>query len=334
MVKKNVEELIERLVRDPPARRKVTRESLWWFLHIFLGHYLKYQIAPFQEEMIHIAENERYERVAVMAFRGSGKSTILNLAYPLWAILGRQKKKYVVIISNSQEQARNHFANIKRELESNDLLKHDLGPFRQEETPWGAYSLELQHHGAKIMSVSRGQSIRGIRNGEYRPDLVILDDIEDTNPESGVERENLYAWYMNEVVPLGAKGTRYIVLGNLTHEESLIMRLRQDIQEKKGKRGVFRAYPFLDEIGKSLWPHKFCTEPSIEEVRQSVYKETWQREYLLRIVPEMTIILDDEDGEWKNSDLPSRQRALVTGMKKYRVQAPYIQHCAIIRGRK
>ena len=204
MAKKQVEELLVRLLRDPPARREVTKESLWWFLHVFLGHYLEHKLAPFQEEMIHIAEEERYALVAIMAFRGSGKSTILNLGYPIWSVLGRQQKKCVITISNSQEQARNHFSNIKRELESNDLLKHDLGPFRQEETPWGAYSLELEHYGAKIISVSRGQSIRGMRHSEHRPDLMILDDVEDTNLESGVERENLYAWYMNEVVPAGS----------------------------------------------------------------------------------------------------------------------------------
>ncbi len=322
--------MLQRLVRDPPARREVTRESLWWFLHIFLGHYLEYELAPFQEEMIHIAERERYELVTVMAFRGSGKSTILNLAYPLWAILGKQEKKCVVIISKSQEQARNHFTNIKRELESNDLLKHDLGPFRQEETPWGSYSLELPHYGAKIISVSRGQSIRGIRHGMHRPDLMIIDDVEDTNYETGTERENLYAWYMNEVVPAGAKGTRYVVLGNLTREDSLIMRLRIDIQERRVGHGIFRAYPLLDWNGKPLWPQKFRNQRVIEEVRDKVHRETWQREYLLFIMPEKIIILDDEDGEEEDSSIPPRQRALVPRMKAFNIHAPYIETRGII----
>ena len=169
-----------------------------------------------------------------------------------------------------------------------------------------------------------------MRHGEYRPDIIICDDVEDTNPESRAERENLYDWYMNEILPAGAKGTRYIVLGNLTREESLIMQLRRDIRGQNGKRGVFRAYPLLDETGKPLWPQRFQRQKIIDEVRHAMPSETWQREYLLRIVPEVTIVLDDNDA-WKNSDLPLRQRALVRDMKSYRIHAPYIQRCGIIQ---
>ena len=60
---------------------------------------MEYPFAPFHNEMFKLAEDQNIKVLVVMAFRGSAKSTILNLAYILWSILGVQQKKFVVIIS-------------------------------------------------------------------------------------------------------------------------------------------------------------------------------------------------------------------------------------------
>lgn len=72
-----------------------------------------------------------------MSFRGSAKSTIMTVSYPIWAIIGKLQKKFIVILSQTQYQARLHLANIKAELESNELLKQDLGPFYEVNEEWG-----------------------------------------------------------------------------------------------------------------------------------------------------------------------------------------------------
>lgn len=61
------------------------------------------------------------------------------------------------------------------------VLKADIGPFEEVSDEWGADSIVISNYGARIMAVSTEQSIRGIRHGQYRPDLVICDDIEDLN---------------------------------------------------------------------------------------------------------------------------------------------------------
>src|SRR3989338_3559955 len=239
-------DMVEQIANDKATRQELTRSSFFWFIHIFLGHHIEDELAPFQEEMMALAEDEKIKLMVIMAFRGSGKSTILNLAYALWAILGKQQKKFIVILSNTQAQARNHFANIKQELESNKLLGHDLGPFKVDENPWNSYSVELEYFGAKIISVSREQSIRGMRYREHRPDLIICDDVEDTNYESNSERKNLSTWFLGELLPSGNEDTKFIVLGNLTYENSLLMELRKDIMKGYSKDSVFRAYPIAD----------------------------------------------------------------------------------------
>jgi len=79
--------------------------------------------------MFKITEDQTLKISAIMSFRGSGKSTVITLSYPIWAIVGVQQKKFVVIISRTEQLAKLHMSNLKRELESNELLRQDLGPF-------------------------------------------------------------------------------------------------------------------------------------------------------------------------------------------------------------
>ncbi len=46
--------------------------------------------------------------------------------------------------------------------------------------------------------------MRGLRHGPYRPDMVMLDDIEnDKNVESKEQRDKTEAWVKKVVLPLG-----------------------------------------------------------------------------------------------------------------------------------
>lgn len=216
-----------------------------------------------------------------MAFRESGKSTIMNMANALWSILGKPEKKLVLIVSKTQEQAKSHFANIKAELENNGILKEDFGPFTENPDDLKRLSLELVYHGSKIMSVTREQSIRGLKYGQYRPDLIICDDLEDIssafNPK---ETEILYERFEKEIIPLGGSGTRIVVLGNLISKDSFMLKLKEDINGGR-LTGIFRIYPLLDYYGKNLWQTRFSDKINIQNLKAKLSKETWKREYLL-----------------------------------------------------
>ncbi len=273
--------LQKRIISDRNLRRTITGKSHWWFFHIFLSHYVLYPTAPFQHEMLKLGEKKN-KLLAVMAFRGSGKSTILNLSYALWSILGVQQKKFVLIISRTQDLVATHIRNIRQELESNKLLRDDLGPFKDDTDKFGIISLVLPYMNARITGISREQSIRGIRHGPSRPDLIICDDLEDSSSvETNNELDTTYQWFKNEVVPAGDRDTKIIVLGNLLHKKSLLMNLRSQIAEEDID-GIFRAYTLIDDKYKPLWPGKFQSESAIEELKTTIAdQETWKREYLL-----------------------------------------------------
>jgi len=274
------------ILNEGDFRKDLGQKSHFWFFNLYLSEYVKFPTAPFQKDLFLMTEDESINMAVVVAFRNSAKSTIFTLSYPIWSIIGEQKKKFVLILSQTLPQARLHLTNIKRELESNELLKKDIGPFKEESDEWGSISLVLPKFNARITCASTEQSIRGLRHGSFRPDVIIVDDVEDIQSTKHTEsRDKLFAWFTGEVIPCGEPGkTRIFLIGNLLHEDSLLMRLKKSI-EKNDLTGVFRAYPLVNEAGQILWPGKFPDKNAIESLRRTVNDDiAWQREFMLRII--------------------------------------------------
>lgn len=300
----NKEEL-ELIKKDRSVRSMLARKSHFWFISIYLGHYINYPFAPFHHQMFRITEDPEPTTTALVAFRGSGKSTNMTLSYPIWAIVGAQHKKFVLILSQTQAQARLHLANIKRELETNELLKSDIGPFEEESDEWGSSTIVISNYDARISIASSEQSIRGLRHGQHRPDLVICDDVEDLSSVKFKEnRDKTYVWLKGEVLTIGDSNTKKIIVGNLLHEDSLLMRLKSEM-EHGTLGGKFFMYPIIDDDGVISWPSKFFDLNSINTLKKTIGSESaWSREYLLRIISEEDRLVRPEWIKYYD-DLPS-----------------------------
>ncbi|MCX6741156.1 MAG: hypothetical protein NTY61_02035, partial [Candidatus Parcubacteria bacterium] len=283
--------IISKIIHDQAVRRGLTCESHYWFFNLYFSHYVKHETALFQREMFTLSEDEKIKVLMIAAFRGSAKSSIMTLSYPIWAIMGKPQKKFVIIVSQTQEQAKQHLKNIKDELERNEILRKDLGPFQEEDREWRSYSLIIPKYNAKIMAASTEQSIRGFRHGAIRPDLIICDDIENSDSVRMREsRQKTYGWFNSEILPLGDENTKIIIVGNLLHEDSLVMRLKEKIDlesendESVKQRYQYRWYPLIDDKNQILWPGKYPNIEAVNDEKRLHDDSTWYREYLLRII--------------------------------------------------
>ncbi len=286
-------EFVKQLLGDRKVLAAVTRQSFLYFFYVYFGRYIKYPIAPFHFRMFEIAQNEEIKRAGVMTFRNSGKSTLLNTAFALWAIMGSHQNKHVVIASQTQQRAKDHLMNIRKEIEENKLLRENLGPFEIGEDRWGATILIIPAYEARISAISVEEGIRGLKEGPYRPDLIIADDIEDSSSVKTREsRDKTYDWFTGELIPLGESDAKVIVLGNFLHQDSVLSRLEEKI--KKGEmKGVFLRFPIVDENSKIAWPGKFASLEAIEELKRNIGNEiTWQRDFMMRAVYDNSQIID------------------------------------------
>jgi predicted phage terminase large subunit-like protein len=325
----------EAIVKDRQVRRTVARQSHLMFFYIHFAHYVTYPIAEFQKDIFRITEDTNNKLAVIVAFRGSGKSTLISFSYALWAILGVQEKKFVLIISQTRAQAKQHMMNLKRELETNALLRSDLGPFQEEEGEWGASSLVFTALGARITALSTETSVRGLRHNQYRPDLIICDDLEDlASVKTHESRQKTYNWLTSEAIPGGDRDTRVVVIGNLLHRESLVMHLKKDMEEGQ-RSGVFRAYPLLGANNQPLWPGKYATLADVEEERKKSGNEySWQREYLLNIIADEDQVIDEKWIQYYDELPPNRDsyRGLYMGVDLAISQKETADYTAIVSG--
>lgn len=278
---------IQLILNDPLLRSNIAYQSHYWCFHTYFAHYVKYETAPFQQELFAITQDTNNKLAVIVSFRGSAKSTIMALSYPIWAILGKQQKKFILLVSQTQQQARLMLLNIRREFEGNRLLKNDLGPFQEESNEWGTSSLVLPKYDARITAISRGQSMRGVRRGEIRPDLIIIDDVEDlSSVKTRESRDDTYEWLTGDIIPCGDRDTKVIMIGNLLHQDSLLMRLKDGIEDKR-LEGVYREYPLVDDKGVISWLGKFPNMRAVMEEKKRIGNNiAWKREYELKILPD------------------------------------------------
>ncbi len=283
---KKLEKTLRRMYEDRVVRKAIVKRLPHLFVEFYFQDHLEFDMAPFHKEMFELMVDDRYNLVAITGFRGCAKSTLMSTFYPIWLVISG-RAQFVLIIAKTQVLAKQIMKNLKDELEQNSLLKKDLGPFISEDGIWGASTITLDKYHAQIMVVSRDQSVRGLRFRQHRPQEIILDDTDDLDSVKTQEsRDDTSRWFSSTIVPLGGKKTKVTLLGTPLHADSLIMRIKKDI-EAGSRDGAYKNYPIVDENGKSLWPAKFPDAVDIEKEKRRVGDElAWRREYLLEIVSE------------------------------------------------
>jgi predicted phage terminase large subunit-like protein len=131
----------------------------------------------------------------------------------------------LLLLSDSDGQARANLWAIKGELESNSLLRQDFGDLVSTERWTGTQIVTKK--GLLIQSAGSGSSILGMTHGEHRPDFVIGDDLESqADMQSPSQRDKLERWWTQSVLPLGpASGMPVFMLGTIWHYDSLLSRM-------------------------------------------------------------------------------------------------------------
>ncbi|MDE2577940.1 MAG: phage terminase large subunit [Hyphomicrobiales bacterium] len=168
----------------------------------------------------------RGAREIKIAPRGAAKSTIVTQLFTLWtAIL--KLRRYAIVGMDVYDQAAIMLAAIKVELEENPRLAQDFPDAVGQGRLWREGEIVLRN-GVKIEAVGSRQKVRGRRHGPYRPDLFILDDIEnDENVRSPDYRDKLEAWVLKAVLKCGpADGSMdLIIVGTLLMRDAVLVRL-------------------------------------------------------------------------------------------------------------
>ena len=140
-----------------------------------MSHYFSLEPAKFHQELVGLLDKQG-ATTAIAAPREHAKSTIVTLGYPLHQICFGLRN-FIIIVSDSEYQASDFVRFIKLELEENQRIQQDFGDLRGHFGQWTESGF-VTCNGVKVLARGKGQKIRGLRHRQHRPDLVVMDDIE------------------------------------------------------------------------------------------------------------------------------------------------------------
>jgi len=209
-------------------RRKQGEKSIFAFAKLYFTHYLKTDLCQAHRDIYALLWDllfNRGQKIALVAPRRFGKSTIITLIYILYCIC-YEKEKFIVIFSETASRAQDILRNIKKEILTNKDLQTDFPEICELHNPkpprWTQEVLETQNN-VMIMALGSEQGVRGLRYGEHRPTLVIADDLESAKTVSNSDvREKRKDWFEKVVLFLGSEITNYLLIGTVYHPFSLL----------------------------------------------------------------------------------------------------------------
>ena len=217
-------------------RKQLAAFDLGYFGRAYLKHYFVRPSPAFHEELDEIwtkgvlkgrnpaVDAKKISRLdgsksVVAAPRGHAKSTNFTFKDSLHATLYLYKH-YIIILSDSSDQAEGFLSDIKTEMEDNQEIRLDFG--NQQGKVWKS-TVILTTGGVKIEAIGSGKKVRGRRHGAWRPDLLVLDDIEnDENVNTPDQRRKLDSWFKKAVSKAGDTYTDIMYIGTILHYDSLL----------------------------------------------------------------------------------------------------------------
>lgn len=243
-------------------RKKLAAFDLSYFGRAYLPHYFFRPSPEFHKDLDRLwtegvlkslnpyTDNKVISRMkgckrVTAAPRGHAKSTNLTFKDSLHATL-YEYKHYIILMSDTYAQASGFLGAIQEELEDNEAIIDDFGDLRG-----GVWREDviLTKTGIKLQALGAGQKVRGLKHKNWRPDLFVLDDIEnDENVRTPEQRKKLYNWFAKAVGKAGDDYTDFIYIGTMLHYDSLLAK----VLKNPGYRGV--KYKAVLSFSKSgLW---------------------------------------------------------------------------------
>lgn len=278
----------QRLLATSEGRRILTRLNPRLFAICYLSHHLAGTetdgVISFSEahldwydqmlEWVKPSSKPKVWRRGYVAPRNSAKSTVWFLIAPLWSA-SHGFVKFIAAFADAATQAEGHLTTLKRELDTNELLRKDYPDLcapAVRETRGTLVSdnrgLMQQRNGFIFAARGIDSAALGLKVGERRPDLLILDDIEPSESNySAYLVEKRKSTLVNAILPLN-DWARVVLVGTVTMDGSLIHQLVRTVTTSEkpeawiaDERFRCHYYPALveqDDGGeRSLWPEKW-----------------------------------------------------------------------------
>lgn len=193
---------------------------------VLFGHRHPQDTPAFHREIIDRWQSPA-RRVINIIFRGGAKSTLTEEGVTIDACL--RQFKNCVILGESEGRAVDRLRAIKHELNTNEFIEDLFGPLGESTASTWTDARIVLANGVCIQAMGRGQSFRGIKHLDARPDMLLVDDLEDQEAVATPEaKEKWRKWFFAVVLPAMDPHARIRINGTPLDPEALLENLARD----------------------------------------------------------------------------------------------------------
>lgn len=215
--------------------------------------------------------------------RGHAKSTHFDIFLPLWLMFQPKRLiNFMVVVGKSEDSANRLLSDIQAELEFNQRIIADFGG-QKNLGHWQEGEFTSQS-GVNFLACGRGQSPRGLRERESRPDYIVIDDLDDDELCRNEKRVKELTDWVKEALfgALDVGRGRFIMVGNLISKTSVLANIA-------ASRGVHVSeIKAIDKDGEPVWKEKWTKEEA-QEYADFVGYRAWQKEMMHNPIKDGTI---------------------------------------------
>jgi len=254
----------------------------FFFPEIFSASY-----SPLHYQMLE-AMDSGHPQVVIAAPRGIGKTSMV-----LYGLCSRhilfETKKFIVFLSNSADNAMIQTDSLKHELLSNQLVRKFFGSVKTQRVEM-EYEEQFSKKawvttgGTLVLPRGSGQQIRGLLYHGRRPDLIVIDDLEDkAEIMNDLIRKKNKEWFFSDVTKCISrydKNHNFVYIDTLKHEDAQL----QDLLDNDSWKGL--CLSVCDDEYNSLAPSYMTTEEikiEVEEHKKNGTLDIFYRE--MRNIP-------------------------------------------------
>ncbi len=263
-------------------RREMSTDIVFFTQHYFRDEDgARFAFKDFHVEMLRACADDGIERLLLLEPAGFGKTTNVGKHYPLWLVC-TDPNVQIIYASKNADDATARLSAIKAELEGNDALISDFGPFLGRVWRDDAIEVALRRQVAKdptIVAIGSTSSIYGKRATHFIGDDMVT--LQNSGPQVEPKtRGRLLRDYNDGIKKVGYTNKKlYIRLVNTVVDQRDLIHYLGDINQRKpedtrwvsSKRYHVIRRPALDErSGVSLWPERRTTESLLEEKAEDV----------------------------------------------------------------
>ena len=248
--------------------------------------------------------------------REHAKSVVMDIFLPLY-LKALGKLTGVVLASANEDKADGLLADLQAQLISNQRYIADFG--QQYEAGSGKWvdGHFVTKDGIGFWAFGRGQSPRGVREAALRPNLIIVDDIDDAEVCKNEKRvQEATDWVLGDLYGCApTKGSRFVVIGNRIHKRSILAHIVGDVEDGDPvKPGICHMKVFalenprthqmdLSEKGVPAWKERYTRDQIITKMQTMGYRIALRELFHQHIV--IGRIFREEHLPW--TDLPPMQ---------------------------